>query len=92
MEAGISRSKPVVIGDAGHLMYREKPADDVSGKARRIQPSGDRFSSDRIASEVDEAILLRGFWVVQRFSAALADSLGLGLRPLKFYQRQHAEG
>jgi pimeloyl-ACP methyl ester carboxylesterase len=27
MEAGISRSKRVVIGDAGHLMYREKPAE-----------------------------------------------------------------
>jgi hypothetical protein len=27
MEAGISGSKRVVIGDAGHLMYPEKPAE-----------------------------------------------------------------
>jgi hypothetical protein len=27
MEAGISGSKRVVMGDAGHLMYREKPAE-----------------------------------------------------------------
>jgi pimeloyl-ACP methyl ester carboxylesterase len=27
MEAGISGSKRVVIGDAGHWMYRENPAE-----------------------------------------------------------------
>jgi len=47
---------------------------------------------NRIAFEVNQAVLLRGFWVARRFSAALGDSLGLGLRPLKFYQRRHAEG
>jgi hypothetical protein len=85
MEAGISRSKRVVIGDAGHWMYGERPAE--------FSPQVIGFIElNRIASEVDEAILLRGFWVAQRFSAAIGGSSGLGLQPLKFYQRQHAEG
>jgi hypothetical protein len=48
-------------------------------------------SLPRIA-EVDEAIWLRGFWVARRFGAATGDWSGLGLQPLGFYTRQHAEG
>jgi hypothetical protein len=83
MEACISGSKRVVIGDAGHC--------DVSGKAGRIQPSGDRFHGIESLLRWTSQSGCGDFWVAQRFSAALGDSLGLGLQPLRFYQRQHVE-
>ena len=82
MEAGISGSKRGGLAHAGHLRDLEKFA------AFSHQVIG--FSES--ATEVDEAIWLRRFWVAQRFSAALGDSLGSGLQPLRFYPRQHAEG